>query len=80
MAGPKANMKRGWELISSKIDMDTPSPIGKITWVANMCPDRHRLEKLIILLHMCLTNLCLTPLLSPLVFAAKEDYTEVHLE
>ena len=29
MAGPKGNMAKGWELIASKIDMDTPSTLGR---------------------------------------------------
>ena len=29
MAGPKENLAKGWELIGSRIDMDTPTPIGR---------------------------------------------------
>ena len=29
MAGPKDNLAKGWELIGSRIDMDTPSPLGR---------------------------------------------------
>ena len=28
MSGPSDSMKKGWELISSKIDMDSPTPMG----------------------------------------------------
>ena len=30
MAGPKDNMARGWKLIGSKIDMDTPTPLSRL--------------------------------------------------
>ena len=29
MSGPSDSMKKGWELISSKIDMDAPTPMGR---------------------------------------------------
>jgi hypothetical protein len=29
MSGPAENLAKGWELISSKIDMDTPTPLGR---------------------------------------------------
>ena len=29
MAGPGDNLAKGWELIGSRIDMDTPSPLGR---------------------------------------------------
>ena len=29
MSGPTDSMKKGWELISSKIDMDSPTPMGR---------------------------------------------------
>ena len=29
MSGPSDSMKKGWELVSSKIDMDTPTPMGR---------------------------------------------------
>ena len=77
MAGPKANMKRGWELISSKIDMDTPSPIGRYLGCEHVSrssslgkadhPFAHVFDKSVP-----------DPAAKPASVAAKEDYNEVH--
>ena len=29
MAGPEKSLQKGWDLIGSKIDMDTPTPLGR---------------------------------------------------
>ena len=79
LAGPKENMARGWELIGSKIDMDTPSPAGRylscdhITRTSSLGkadhPFAHVFDKTVP-----------DPAAKPASIAAKEDCTEVYPE
>ena len=72
-------MARGWELIASNIDMDTPSPIGRYLGCEHVSrslslgkadhPFAHVFDKSIP-----------DPAAKPASVAAKEDYTKVHLD
>ena len=75
MAGPKDNMAKGWELIASKIDMDTPSPLGRYLGCEHLSrtsllgridhPFAHVFDKSIP-----------DPAAKPATAAATQDYTE----
>ena len=43
MAGPKDNLAKGWELIGSRIDMDTPSPLGRYLGCEHVIKENCRL-------------------------------------
>ena len=43
MAGPKDNLAKGWELIGSRIDMDTPSPLGRYLGCEHVIKENSRL-------------------------------------
>ena len=79
MAGPKGNMARGWELIGSKIDMDTPTPVGRylgcdhIARTSTLRKGDHPFA------HVFDKNVP-DPAAKPASVAAKEDYTEVYPE
>ena len=58
MSGPSDSMKKGWELISSKI-VWTLLPLWVVTWVASTILSHHLSEEQVTPLHMSLTRLCL---------------------
>ena len=76
MAGPKENMARGWELIGSKIDMDTPTPVGRylgcdhITRTSSLGKAEHPFA------HVFDKNVP-DPAAKPASVASKQDYTEL---
>ena len=43
MAGPSGNPVKGWELIGSKIDMDTPSPLSRYLGCEHVIKQNSRL-------------------------------------
>ena len=43
MAGPKDNLAKGWELIGSRIDVDTPSPLGRYLGCEHVIKENSRL-------------------------------------
>ena len=43
MAGPKDNLAKGWELIGSRIDMDTSSPLGRYLGCEHVIKENSRL-------------------------------------
>ena len=79
MAGPKQNMAKEWELISSKIDMDTPSPLGRYLGCEHIStssslgkadhPFAHVFDKSVP-----------DPAAKPTAAAAVQDYTEYYPE
>ena len=80
MAGPKQNMAKGWELISSKIDMDTPSPLGIRYLGCEHISTSSSLEKADHPFAHVFDKSVPDSAAKPTTAAAVQDYTEYHPE
>ena len=79
MAGPKQNMAKGWELISSKIDMDTPSPLGRYLGCEHISTSSSLGKADHPFAHVFDKNVP-DPAVKPTAAAAVQDYTEYYPE
>ena len=80
MAGPKANMQKGWELISSKIDMDSPSPIGRYLGCEHISKSTNLKHSDHPFAHVFDKNVRDPAAKETAAAVVREDYTEFHPE
>ena len=79
MAGPKENLAKGWELIGSRIDMDTPTPIGRYLGCEHLSQSSSLGKADHPFAHVFDKSLP-DPAAKPATAAAKEDFTEYYPE
>ena len=79
MARPKQNMAKGWELIASKIDMDTPSPLGRYLGCEHVSTSASLEKADHPFAHVFDKNIP-DPAAKPATAAAVQDYTEYYPE